>query len=257
MGRRCHKGKSCGATCISRRKICLIELSKVGESFNNVRQELQISPPSKPSKQIFRISPESRKAAAEIIAKYAKGEPATTSLMEKLAKKNGMELVGLKNRLKREDSLARKIETTRHKFGGDANKAAQSMSDINRYTMQVPPGKFGASVKDVLSNLEKQGYSLRIKNYWSPDAGPYRGLNVALTAPDGRKIELQFHTADSLKVKSSTHKDYEEYRISKDNVRRREIWDRMVALAKTIPMPRGALDIGSPEELIKRQFEPI
>lgn len=257
MGRGCHRGKSCGATCIERRKVCQIELGKVGKGLGDVRKEVQGAPPEKPSKQIFRISPESQKAAADIIAKYSKGEPATTSLMEKLAKKNDMELMGLKNRLKKEDSLARKIETTRHKFGGDAKKAAQSMSDINRYTMQVPPGKFRSSVKDVLSTLEKQGYSLRVKNYWSPDAGPYRGLNVALTAPDGRKIELQFHTADSLRVKSQTHKDYEEYRISTDNARRREIWDRMVTLAKTIPMPRGALDIGGPDELILKRFKPV
>lgn len=255
MGRGCRKGKSCGSTCIQRLKICQIELGKTGKGIERVRDEVQSAPVNKKPKPIFKISPESRKAAAETIDKYAKGEPATTALMEGLSKKNGMELVGLGNRLKSEDSLARKIETTRHEFGGDAKKAAQSMSDVNRYTMKVPPGKFGDSVKDVLSNLERQGYSLRIKNYWSKDAGPYRGLNVALTAPDGRKIELQFHTVDSLRIKSKTHKDYEEYRISSDNVRRRELWDRMVRMSRTIPMPRGAMDIGGPSDIKRIEFE--
>lgn len=216
---------------------------------------MQAVPPRKPANPVFRISPESRSAASEIIAKYSKAERSTTALMSSLADKHGVELVGLKYRLKSEDSLARKIETTKHEFGGDARRAAASMSDINRYTMQVPTTKFGTSVKGVLAELERQGYNLRIKNYWSPDAGPYRGMNVALIAPDGRKIELQFHTRQSLEVKSKTHRDYEEYRISTDNARRRVLWDRMVALAVTIPMPRGAMEIGGPEAIKRLKFE--
>lgn len=257
MGRRCGRGKGCGASCIERLKVCRIELGELSSDVSKVRGEVKSAPLAEPPKPVFEVSSESKQAAAELISKYEKGEKETTSLMTRLAKENGSTLVGLNNRLKTESSLSRKIETIKGEFGGDARKAAESMSDVNRYTMRVPPNRFGNSVKNVLSDLQSQGFSLRIKNYWSPDAGPYRGLNVALTAPDGRKIELQFHTVASLEVKNKTHKDYEEFRISTDNARRREIWDRMVEISKTIPMPRGAMDIGGPDDIKKIEFKLI
>jgi hypothetical protein len=250
MGRKCGKGKPCGGTCIGSRKVCKIALASAEKALGKVQGAISKDGPSE-----FKIGEDSKQAAREILAKYAKSEPRATALLSSLAKKNGMELVGLKHRLKSEDSLARKIESEKDAFGGNAKRAAQSMSDINRYTMQVPPGKYGEAVKDVLTRLKEEGYSVRIKNYWSPDAGPYRGMNVALTHTDGRKIELQFHTEDSLKVKHKTHKDYEEFRISKDNGRRKELWDRMVRLSRTIPMPSGAMEIGGKEAIKILKFE--
>lgn len=267
--RRCDKGKPCAGACVNRDKVCRIELPSAGKGLDKVQTVLK-EPPKRPTNAGklqgslkeppkrpagITIGDDSRKAAKEILAKYAKSEPKATALLSDLANKHGMELVGLKHRLKSEDSLARKIESEKDAFGGSARKTAQSMSDINRYTMQVPPGNYGQSVKDVLAKLQAEGYNIRIKNYWSPDAGPYRGLNVALTAPDGRKIELQFHTEDSLRIKSKTHKDYEEYRVSKDNERRKVLWDRMVKVTMTIPMPNEALTIGKPEDLKKLKFE--
>lgn len=253
MGRRCEKGKPCGATCIERIDVCRVNLS---ETPHIERLRDLISAPIKKSGEL-KVGEDSRQAAKDILRKYAKEEPATTKMLSDLAAKNKMEMVGLKHRLKGEDSLARKIEQRKKDHGGDAKKAAQSLSDINRYTMQVPPGKYGKSVDKVLSELRAQGYQLRIKNYWGRDAGPYRGLNVAATAPDGRKIELQFHTKASLKVKGQSHGFYEEFRVSNDNAQRRRLWDQMVALADTIPMPKGALGIGRPEDLQRMEFEPI
>lgn len=248
--RRCGKGKPCGGTCIGSRKVCRVDLASAGKALNKVQNTV-----AKGESAEFKIGEDSKKAAKEILAKYAKSEPRATALLSDLAKRNGMELVGLKHRLKSEESLARKIESEKDAFGGSAKRTAQSLSDVNRYTMQVPPGKYGEAVKDVLTRLKEEGYSVRIKNYWSPDAGPYRGMNVALTHTDGRKIELQFHTEDSLRVKYKTHKDYEEFRVSKDNRRRKELWDRMVRLSRTIPMPSGAMEIGGKEAIKVLKFE--
>lgn len=260
---RCQKGKSCGATCIEKVKLCRVGLPKVSKTLDRARDNINTSTAPKGAASGTKeegksaISEESRKAAKETIAKYAETEPATTALMERLAKENNSKLVDLDFRLKTEDSLARKIEGEKHEYGGDARRTAASMSDINRYTMQIPQGKYGDNVKNVIDELQSQGFQVRIKNYWSEDAGPYRGMNVALTHPDGRKIELQFHTAASLRIKNKIHGDYEEYRVSRDNDRRRVLWDRMVRFSRTIPMPKGALSIGSPEDVKKIEFRPV
>lgn len=253
--KRCDKGTSCRGACINRDKSCRVDLQNQGKGLENVSRMVQQAPPVRKIQPP--VSAAAKKAAAETIAFYAKGEPATTAMMGMLAKEYKMELVGLKHRLKGEGSLARKIDSEKRNFGGDVNKAAKSMSDINRYTFQVPSGKYGNSVKAALAYFREQGYILRVKNYWSKDAGPYRGLNVALIAPDGRKIEVQFHTRSSLYVKGKTHRDYEEFRVSKDNAKRKEIWERMSALSRRIPMPKGAMSVGGSEAIKKIRFEPV
>lgn len=46
--KRCQKGKSCGATCISRRKICLVDLGSVGSGLTKVRDSKQMARSSGP-----------------------------------------------------------------------------------------------------------------------------------------------------------------------------------------------------------------
>lgn len=266
---RCFKGKSCRWGCISRNKLCIVELSpgalkgviRLRKAVAERKPKLFPSPirPT-PAKQEQKggltVSKESSKAAKELISRYQKSEPATTALMKDLAKRNNLELIGLQHRLKTETSLARKIEQEKDSFEGNARKAAESMSDVNRYTMQISPQNYRRSANDVLSTLREQGYSARIKNYWG-SGGPYRGINVALTSPTGLKIELQLHTADSLKVKGKSHGLYEDFRVSKDNAKRRELWNQMVQLADTIPLPKGALKIGGTEAAKVVKFEMI
>lgn len=253
MGRRCEKGKPCGATCIERMDVCRVNIN---ESFNTGRLRDLLSASVKKDEEL-QVGEDSRRAAKEILKKYKNKELSTTKMFMDLARKHDAQMVGLKHRLKGEDSLARKIEQRKGAHGGDARKAAKSLSDINRYTMQVSARKYGDTVKEVLDELRGKGYQLRVKNYWSPDAGPYRGLNVAATAPDGRKIEIQFHTRDSLRVKGESHGPYEQFRVSTDNAQRRRLWDQMVALSDTIPMPKGAMSIGGPEDIQKIEFEPV
>lgn len=248
--KRCGKGKPCGATCISRDKICVLEL---GPQFKPILSEVSSKVKEEEAKP--KISKESKKAAADAIRKYQEGEPATTALLQRLAKQTGSELVGLKNKLKTEESLARKIEKEKGNFGGDAVKTANSMSDINRYTLQLPAGKYGDVAKKVLSELAAEGYSARIKNYWTP-GGPYRGINIALTSRDGRVIELQLHTKDSLEAKSRTHGLYETFRVSDDKVKKKEIWDEMIKISSSIPMPKGAMGIGGKESIKRVNFNP-
>jgi hypothetical protein len=86
------------------------------------------------------------------------------------------------------------------------------------------------------------------KNFWVK-GDPYNGINVALTTPDGFPVELQFHTPETLRTKTRTHADYEQYRSPKAPLEtKRYLYDKMASVADAIPFPTGALmSIGEPK----------
>jgi hypothetical protein len=170
-------------------------------------------------------------------------EPAVTAVMSAVASAHGGKLVGLDFRVKTEDSLARKIAADATAEGVTPAQAAAAISDANRYTMELSADNYTHGAQSTLDDLAAQGYSERVKNFW-PDGDPYQGINAALTTPDGQNVELQFHTADSFAVKENVnHPLYEEFRTTQDNSLRRGLWDKMVANARSIPVPPGVLSI--------------
>ena len=176
-------------------------------------------------------------AATKHRAEIEKVESEITKLLIDLAEKNKASMEGLDFRLKSLKSLMRKIEAEKDsEYGGDAEKAANSMSDVVRYTMSYEPTDYVAGVKDVVAEMQKAGYDLRIKNYWKGD-DPYQGINVAVTHPDGTKFELQFHTPQSVAEKDKIHAIYENYRTSTDPKARWIMYNRMVRMANKIGVP--------------------
>ena len=186
--------------------------------------------------------------------KLVEAEKEITKKMIDLANKHNGQMRGLDFRLKALKSLVRKIldeKDTEH--GGDAQKAAESMSDVIRYTTAFDPEEYVSGVKGMVEELQAAGYKLRIKNYWKGD-DPYQGINIAAIAPDGTKFELQFHTPQSVEDKEEIHKLYETYRESKDNAERRRLYDEMVVMANKIGVPYP------PDELLgigETKFQPF
>jgi hypothetical protein len=164
---------------------------------------------------------------------------------------------GLDFRIKAIKSLVRKIldeKDTEH--GGDAQKAAESMSDVIRYTTAFDPEEYVSGVKGMVEELQAAGYKLRIKNYWKGD-DPYQGINIAAIAPDGTKFELQFHTPQSVEDKEEIHKLYETYRESKDNAQRRQLYDEMVQMANKIGVPYPPDELLSIGEVKVQPFQEV
>lgn len=185
-------------------------------------------------------------AAQAVRAKAAAAEPQITKDMIDVANKNGGTLEGLDYRLKAEKSLARKIDDEKAELGGDVEATAAKMSDVVRYTATFEDSNYVAGVQSTISDLEAQGYTLRVKNYWAPD-DPYQGINVAAVHPSGQKFELQFHTPGSLAAKEPIHSHYETYRESRDNRTRWKSYSRMTRMARKIAVPTGSvLAIGEP-----------
>jgi len=205
-----------------------------------------------------KLMPRTPEASAEAVALRARSvalEPKTTEMVTAMAAEHGGEMVGLEHRLKTTDSLARKIDADSVKeHGGDRAAAAASVSDSLRYTTVFDNDNYTGGVSATLKSLEADGYSIRAKNFWS-DGDDYQGMNVKATK-DGVTVELQFHTRDSVRVKETQlHPVYEEYRASTDNTKRRELWDKMVGIAATIPKPAGYAALLTIGTLTIKNFE--
>lgn len=204
-----------------------------GESYKGYALKAPDNPPGEVGKR----RPESIAAAREARAKIAASEPAITRDMIDAADAHGGKMAGLDFRVKSEKSLARKVDEEKDlDFGGDAKKAADSMSDVVRYTVTFKDDSYVQGTRDVLRDLESKGYQMRVKNYWA-DGDPYQGINVAAIHPNGTRFELQFHTPTSLDFKEPIHVRYEHYRETKDTRVRYKEYSGMRRSAKDIPKP--------------------
>jgi hypothetical protein len=204
-----------------------------------------LSPPPNPAYE--GKNPDVARVTRALRNRIGRLEPATTREMIDIAGKHGTKLEGLQHRLKAEKSLGRKIENEYRldEFDGDMRKCADSMSDVVRYTMKTTNERYTDTVEKVISDFEAKGYTARVKNYWE-EGQPYRGMNIALTSPDGLKVELQMHTPQSLYVKHKTHPLYEQYRVEKDNKRRKQLFDRLLRITDSLVPPWGAARTGAP-----------
>jgi hypothetical protein len=179
-------------------------------------------------------------AARELRANVLKVEPALTKSLMSIAKANGGQMIGLEQRLKSTDSLARKIgsDAQEARYNGDHEKAAKDIGDAVRYTMSFDEGKYTAGITSALEALKKDGYELvAVKNFWK-QGDPYQGINVKLSK-GGVFSELQFHTPDSFDTKEvKTHKMYEELRESKDSAQKEFLWKAMTDLSNKVKLPK-------------------
>jgi hypothetical protein len=200
-------------------------------------------------------SPEAVALAKGVRDRALAVEPTVTNLVKSLVAQSQGELIGLEQRVKSTDSLARKIDADSEKeFGGDKKAAADAVSDSLRYTMAVQDANYTAGLESTVSALEATGWKLRVKNFWQ-SGDPYDGANVKATK-DGVTVEIQVHTPKSYAVKEKElHDEYAVYREAKDDSVRRSSWDKMVDIAKAIPRPSNSAKLMTIGTLVIQQFE--
>jgi len=182
-------------------------------------------------------------------------EPAITKLVQAVADQSGARLEGLSQRIKSTDSLSRKIDQDAEKeFQGNRNKAAEEISDANRYTISVNDNDYADTLKSTVSAFEETGWKVRVKNFWQ-SGDPYDGVNLKAER-DGIRVEVQVHTPKSYQIKEKAlHDVYEVYRKSKDDSVRESTWNKMVGIAKRVPRPSNYATVLGVGTLILQQFE--
>jgi hypothetical protein len=198
------------------------------------------------------------KLADDLMARAAAHEPAVSRLLQDLASKVGGQMAGFEFRLKKRDSLLRKIHTV---LKADPSLAVSAVviNDALRYTLQVddkPPGRHAEAIRTALTALEAAGHKvLKVKNYW-PRGDNYSGVNSVLETSDGLQWELQFHTAESFRIQHRDHELYEEMRKDDTPVEtRRELYKKLAAPWEKVPIPKDMLTpraLHPSEEIIQR-----
>jgi hypothetical protein len=154
---------------------------------------------------------EATKACADI---HDEGERVALPAMRQIeAADPTRRLVGLEHMLKGEDRLKEKIaDALRGRPGLTATQALSIVPDPVRFTFTYSPDHYADGVLADVKRLKEMGLEeVKLKNLWSDEQ--YKGINSQWRRPKtGLRIEVQFHTPESLEAKELTHKAYERIR---------------------------------------------
>ena len=180
--------------------------------------------------------------AQSLIAEAQAAEPDVTRDMRALEQK-GAYLIGLKHRIKAEDSLMQKILADAAKDNVNLGQAADGISDVLRYTLVIKDEDYSRRVPEAMKKLTAGGYKIvKFRNAWGGKF--YQGINVQLLSPAGVRTELQFHTPQSYAIKQASHGVYEIRRNPEATPE--EVADatvKSIAYNKQVKMPPGAKEI--------------
>ena len=181
---------------------------------------------------------------------YAKAIYQTASAAERTAtpdlegavKASGGELHGLKNRLKTEESLTRKLPAKAEKKGITVKEYAGKLGDALRYTAVLPESDYTGGVLRVKAALEAKNYKFTDKEQkWGNE--DYKALHFNMVTPSGLTTELQFHTPESIATKGPSHKVFEEMRVTKDPSVIGRCKAKLRALWAGVRVPEGVFSI--------------
>jgi hypothetical protein len=153
---------------------------------------------------------EATKACADI---HDEGERvALPALLQIEAADPNRRLVGLEHMLKKVDRLKEKIaERLRYNPDLSPRQAAGEVPDAVRFTLEYSESCYTNGVQADVERLQGAGYKLlKLKNLWAKDQ--YKGINSQWGAPETGRVEVQFHTPQSLEAKELTHGAYERLR---------------------------------------------
>lgn len=177
--------------------------------------------------------------AAQLLLKAREAEDGITAAMQQL-ETDGAYLEGLENRFKRADSLAGKILADAEAQHLSLDVAAGAIGDVLRYTLVVDENAYASMVPKALAKLEASGFTvLKFRNAWGGQF--YQGINAQLMSPEGVRVELQFHTAQSYAIKQASHEVYEIRRNPQSsNAEVAEATRMSIVYNKRVIMPAGA-----------------
>ena len=206
----------------------------------------QVRPDSNESRAEVRDAErEVERRALGLMARARALEPDVSAMLAQVASDVGGRLAGFEHRLKTRASLLRKMRKIMHDETGTSPSDLQ-INDALRYTIEVedvPPGRHVEAIRTALARLEGAGHRVaRVKNYWPPGDN-YSGVNSVIIAPEGLAWELQFHTADSFRIKMRDYHLYEELReVKTPAARKRLLYDELSAPWESVPIPSHVLD---------------
>ena len=151
-------------------------------------------------------------------------------------------LAGLEHMVKGEDRLKEKLaDVLLVETRLTARQALDKVPDAVRFTLTYSAERYTDGVLADVDRLKAEGFELiKLKNLWHADQ--YKGINSQWRRPEtGTRLEMQFHTPESLEAKELTHEAYE-------RLRRPEAETSQIERDETggLPAPSECADCHSP-----------
>jgi hypothetical protein len=199
-----------------------------------------------------RLSPEQNAEAAKACADLAdEGQRDILPALQRVESADpGRRLAGLRHMLKGEDRLKEKIaERLTAKPGRSVQQVLDGISDPVRFTFCYDPRRYADGVLADVDRLKAEGFELiKLKNLWAEEQ--YKGINSQWCRPEtGLRVEVQFHTPESLDAKELTHEAYERIRGSTSPAERQELEVFQLQVNKYLVTPEGTEQVKDyPEE---------
>jgi hypothetical protein len=194
-----------------------------------------------------RLSPEQNAEAGKCAADLSdEARQSIRPAMERIeAADPGRRLAGLEHMLKGDDRLKEKVaDELRAQPELTVKQAMCSVPDPVRFTLCYPSQRYADGVAADVDRLKSEGFELvKLKNLWQSDQ--YKGINSQWRAPDtGTRVEMQFHTAESLEAKELTHEAYERVRSRAiDPTERQELQAFQRRANMSLATPPGTAEI--------------
>lgn len=190
---------------------------------------------------------EARRLVVELLTQAAKNEPQITADLQNITREISVEIIGLENKFKTQVSLMRKLINATIPNLQTIQEVAEINNDALRYTFVLPFETYAEGSRQIIESLQNLNYRIpanRIWNAWENigrrfDKG-YRGINITAISSQNQKFELQFHTAESYRLKTETHFLYAELRDKKiSRERQSKIIEMLKRSAENVERPKG------------------
>lgn len=141
-------------------------------------------------------------------------EPEITPVIKTAVEGIGI-LCGQAHRIKTERGLHDKLRVLLHKGHPTPEDAASMVNDALRYSVVLKPDDFAAGYAEIMGNLDRAGLiKTRVHNAFKPDWDPFKGINVKFMGRDAAgqsvRLEVQFHTDETFKLKMRYHDSYKQ-----------------------------------------------
>ena len=133
------------------------------------------------------------------------------------------QLAGLEHMVKGEDRLKEKLaDVMLVETRLTTRQALDKVPDAVRFTLTYSAERYTEGVLVDVDRLKVEGFELiKLRNVWHSDQ--YKGINSQWRRSEtGTRIEMQFHTPESLDAKELTHEAYERLRHPETNQSERE-----------------------------------
>jgi len=171
-------------------------------------------------------------------------EPRISQDIKENAKDLGGKLEGFEYRIKKPESVIKKI--THDSMGRpltQTNKRSikiDKLNDLLRYTQTYDNERLAVATLDSIELLQDKGYRLeRIIDTFPDKDSAYKGINAVFSDPGGNRFELQYHTPQSYNLKNGElHQLYEQSRyMNRESKEFNELLKKQIKLSENVKIP--------------------